>query len=165
MKCELFFSYEKNIDFENIKKHLEGFPEQNQIITDNNNLWDWNNLSSHPNVTWEFIKQHIDLNWNWYLMLFNPNITLEIIESNPSIPWNLNGVLCNPNIKSIDDTNNIEKPKRNAKILGPASIRFIGNPKIFVKKEATLPNGLYLILVALNKKSIVKAYKNNGLLK
>ena len=38
MKCELFFSYEKNIDFENIKKHLEGFPEQNQIITDNYNL-------------------------------------------------------------------------------------------------------------------------------
>jgi len=38
MQCELFFSYEKNIDFEMIRNHLDSIPEPKQIVTNNYKL-------------------------------------------------------------------------------------------------------------------------------
>ena len=36
----------------------------------------------------EMIEKHPDEDWNWNEISSNPNITMEIIENNPENPWN-----------------------------------------------------------------------------
>jgi hypothetical protein len=73
-------------------------------------------LSSNKNITWEFIKKHLDKPWNWYVVSNNHNITWNMIKNiripvkdlcvedhldapdeNIS-PWYAAGVSYNPNI-------------------------------------------------------------------
>jgi hypothetical protein len=28
--------------------------------------WNWNGVSTNPNITWEIIKNNPDINWNWF---------------------------------------------------------------------------------------------------
>lgn len=51
--------------------------------------WDFFQLSSSEDVTWEFIKSHPDFNWNWKRLFSNPNITFEIIKNNSDFQWDL----------------------------------------------------------------------------
>ena len=42
-------------------------------------------LSQNPNITWEFIQKHRDLEWNYSALLNNPNFTWEIIQDNLNV--------------------------------------------------------------------------------
>ena len=35
------------------------------------NPWDWDGISSNPNITWEIIQAHPDKPWNWYEISHN----------------------------------------------------------------------------------------------
>jgi hypothetical protein len=76
--------FEKDIDLlakTNICKKLLN------IINDNpNKKWDWEFISSNPNITWEIIEANLDLPWSWDYISQNPNITMEIIETNLDEP-------------------------------------------------------------------------------
>ena len=70
------------------------------IIKENpNKPWDYDELSSNRNVTWDFIKKNFDRKWNYSALSSNPNITWDIIKANPSLPWSYySGLINNPNI-------------------------------------------------------------------
>ena len=62
----------------------------------------WARISSHPNLTIEFINKHYTRYhkkpFNWNLLSSHPNITMEIIDENPEKPWDWQfGVSNNPN--------------------------------------------------------------------
>ena len=52
-----------------------------------NKPWNWNRLSSNPNITMEFIEKYPDKPWDWNELSRNPNITIEIFEKYPDKPW------------------------------------------------------------------------------
>ena len=54
--------------------------------------WNWDCISSNPNIIMEIIEKYPNKSWNWYSISYNPNITMEIIENNPDKPWNWNGI-------------------------------------------------------------------------
>ena len=58
--------------------------------------WDWNMLSSNPNITWDIVQKNLDKSWNWSSLSININITWDIIKSHPEIRWKF--VSFNPNI-------------------------------------------------------------------
>ena len=37
-------------------------------------------ISKNPNLTMEFIEEHLDYDWDWYGVSKNPNLTVEFIE-------------------------------------------------------------------------------------
>ena len=41
--------------------------------------WNWERLSSHPQITFNQLKKHRDLPWRWFLLSRNPNFTEEWI--------------------------------------------------------------------------------------
>ena len=49
--------------------------------------WDWNGLSSNPNITWDIVEKNPDKPWDWGVLSGNPNITWDIVEKNPDMPW------------------------------------------------------------------------------
>ena len=55
-------------------------------------------LSANPNITPDFIEQHIDKPWNWNMMSINPSITLRFIEQHLDKDWDWNLFVENPNI-------------------------------------------------------------------
>ncbi|RKO94006.1 hypothetical protein BDK51DRAFT_45127 [Blyttiomyces helicus] len=55
------------------------------------------NLSKHPNITIEIIKNNPE-KWNFLSLCHNPNITMEFINSKPRKPWNYKVLSANPNI-------------------------------------------------------------------
>lgn len=70
-----------------------------EFIKENINLpWNWNCISYNPNITWEIIKKNPDKICNWYNISYNPNITWQIIKDNLDKPWNYNNLSKNPNL-------------------------------------------------------------------
>jgi hypothetical protein len=67
-------------------------------------------LSHNKNITWEFIKKHLDKSWNWVQLSLNSNITWDTIKNNKTCPWSPVGVSSNPNITWDIITNNPEFP-------------------------------------------------------
>jgi hypothetical protein len=55
-------------------------------------------LSYNPNLSWEYLQQHMDMRWTWHLISRQPYITCEIIISNPKINWDFYCLSVNPNI-------------------------------------------------------------------
>ena len=57
-------------------------------------------MSSHPNLTFNFVKTHLtpDWEWDWYNLTKNPNITMEDIEKNPECHWDMWSITSNPNL-------------------------------------------------------------------
>ena len=56
----------------------------------------WDALSNNPNVTPEFIEEHIDEPWNWSaLSAFNERLTSEFIEKHIDKPWSFNRLCTN----------------------------------------------------------------------
>jgi hypothetical protein len=52
---------------------LKFFPDQD---------WDYEALSSNPNMTWDFVSNNIDKLWDWYEISKNPRVTTwEIVYS------------------------------------------------------------------------------------
>ena len=68
-------------------------------------IYDYIDLSQHPNITWDIIQDNKDIPWNWKYISLNPNITFEIIQENPSHSWDWHNISKNPNItwKIIQD--------------------------------------------------------------
>jgi hypothetical protein len=60
----------------------------------------------------EFIEANPDKPWDWEYISSNPNITMKIIEANPDKPWNESGIFQNPNNK-LEYKNEIKRIKRN----------------------------------------------------
>ncbi len=52
--------------------------------------WDWYEISSNPNITWDIVCTSFNKIWNWSAISRNPNITWDIIHANPDKPWDWN---------------------------------------------------------------------------
>lgn len=59
-------------------------------------FWDYENLSSNPNITIGFIKQNLSKLWNWTAL--TNNININDILANPSMPWKLDLLAKNPSV-------------------------------------------------------------------
>lgn len=61
-------------------------------------LWDWDGLSTNPNITWEFVKQTTHRPWNYNKLSANPAITWENVCETPEREWSFSMLSTNPNI-------------------------------------------------------------------
>jgi hypothetical protein len=78
---------------------------KDMITDDFLRIMSWNKLSSHPGLTWNFLREHTHYPWDWYQLSKHPNITLEMIHSSwqlIDVNWNWRGIAENPNV-SIKD--------------------------------------------------------------
>lgn len=69
--------------------------EENDQIT-----WNYSDLSSNPNLTWDFIYDKINIGWNFNTLSKNRVITVDIIKTYPEFKrsWNYKQLSLNPNI-------------------------------------------------------------------
>lgn len=84
------------------------------IVKNNMDIpWNWLDISENCNITWHIIKNNLNnnlYNWNWGSISMNQNITWDIVESNPEMPWDYNGLSLNPNITFEIIDANPDKP-------------------------------------------------------
>ena len=72
-----------------------------QYILDNpDKHWNYNQLNSNPNITWEIVQDNPDKHWNYNWLSLNPNITWEIVQANPDKLWNYRNLSLNEMNKS-----------------------------------------------------------------
>jgi hypothetical protein len=55
-------------------------------------------IEYNPNLTWQFILEHPDINWSYEKLSYNPCITLDIICQNPDKDWSYYGLVQNPSL-------------------------------------------------------------------
>ncbi len=55
-------------------------------------------ISGHPNITLDIIKENPDYPWYWRSVTTNPNITWEMIQDHPEFPWEISCYAENPNL-------------------------------------------------------------------
>jgi hypothetical protein len=67
------------------------------ILKYKNKGWDYNSLSCHKNISWNFIIDNSDIHWNRDYVSRNPNVTLYIITGS-NYKFTSNGLSLNPNI-------------------------------------------------------------------
>jgi hypothetical protein len=62
----------------------------------------WNTtLAMNPNLIFEFIQEHLDVDWRWTILSRHKCITLEIIDkynNDPNYHWDIIGISANPNL-------------------------------------------------------------------
>lgn len=60
----------------------------------------WWTLSSHPQLDFEIVKEHLgcEYMWDWNALTMNKNITWDIIQENPTRPWKLQQFSNNENV-------------------------------------------------------------------
>jgi hypothetical protein len=68
-----------------------------------NNL-NWERLSKHPKITFEFILENPEFKWKKKYVSENPNVTWDNVVNNPEYDWDLYGLSKNRNI-TIDIIN------------------------------------------------------------
>jgi hypothetical protein len=73
--------------------------------------WDWgsNGLSTHPNITAQFILDNLHKPWDWGQLSRNPNINMAIVKANPDKNWDWGQLSSNPGITMQDIINNLGK--------------------------------------------------------
>src|SRR3989344_2038442 len=78
--CKEFYQISQNdIRFTNhLLILLRTFPDKQ---------WNWDGISSNPNITWDIITANPDKPWDWYGISLNPSITWNIIITNLDKPW------------------------------------------------------------------------------
>lgn len=70
-----------------------GFPVQlnmdwfSYILKHPKKNWNWEAISSNPNITWEIVQAYPKKKWDYTSLATNPNITWEIIQAHPEMPW------------------------------------------------------------------------------
>lgn len=86
-------------------------PNITQEIINNNPTKNWNYsyMSNNSNITFDFVKQHIDKPWDWRWLSQNPNITWDIIKQNPCYLRDYIYISHNPNLTWEIVHNNIHK--------------------------------------------------------
>lgn len=89
-RFSLFFASNPRLKWTDILDNYETFCNTAGILT--------SEVSLNPNITWEIVQSHPDIQWNWDMLSLNPNITWEIIQQNPNDPWNWELLAKNPNI-------------------------------------------------------------------
>ncbi len=79
------------------------------IVKNNLNLnWSWRHLSMHPNITWKNIEENLHLPWQTKYIWKNPNINWKIIQNINNIYKDYNLISYNPNIThEIVESNNL----------------------------------------------------------
>jgi len=84
-------------------------------------LWDWDNMTDHPNITIELIKKYPNERWSfehikikdlleteddysfitkegWYYISSSEEITMDFVEKHAHLPWDKEGLSANPNM-------------------------------------------------------------------
>lgn len=81
-------------------KILEAFP---------NREWNWNYVSSNPNITMDYIDSHPEFPWDFRWVSMNPNLTLDYFMQNREKPWDLCDMASNPafSLEEIENNTNI----------------------------------------------------------
>jgi hypothetical protein len=51
--------------------------------------WNWDALSSNPNITFDNVLAYPDKPWNWDALSSNPNITFDNVLAYPDKPMGL----------------------------------------------------------------------------
>ena len=64
--------------------------------------WDWHILSNHPNISCNFIDNHLNICWSWYRVSENPNITYEFVCKHYAKTLNWYYIINHSPIKFID---------------------------------------------------------------
>jgi hypothetical protein len=72
--------------------------------------WNWIEVSCHPNITFDIIKDHPEFPWDWYFVSMNPNININHVKENLGLNWKWDLLSCHPNIKISDIINNLDLP-------------------------------------------------------
>lgn len=60
--------------------------------------WDYNHLSSNPNLPCKYVNDNISKPWNMFSVSKNPNITLSDVLMYRNLKWDVFGISANPNI-------------------------------------------------------------------
>lgn len=61
--------------------------------------WDMKMLSKNPNLTTNFLMDHIDWDWDWYHISLHPMITPDFVRANSNtLPFDWFGMMKNPSI-------------------------------------------------------------------
>ena len=60
--------------------------------------WNWNSISSNPNITMDFIEKYPDKPWDWKCIYMNANITMDFIEKYQHKPCNWECISMNKNM-------------------------------------------------------------------
>jgi len=84
--CRLFRDFYAQNHMEYVRKFsnhlltlLKMFPQKD---------WDWKIMSQNINLTWEYVREHLDYDWDWDELSANPMLTWDIIRDNPDLKWN-----------------------------------------------------------------------------
>lgn len=94
---------------------------KDMITDDFLRIMSWSALSSHPGLTWNFLREHTSYAWDWYQLSKHPNITLEMIHSSwqlIDVNWMWAGIAKNPNV-SIEDLERYAPDPRHHLIHSP----------------------------------------------
>lgn len=114
-------SKHQNVTWENIKENLDfnwrwNYVLQNpnitlDIINEVHEIGDWSYiyfwwcLSFNPNLTWEFVQEHIKESWNWKYLSKHKNIKWKDIKENldnKDCEWDIDEIYKNPNLEWKD---------------------------------------------------------------
>lgn len=80
------------------------------IMTYSDFPWDYNELSTNPNLTCKFIKENLNKPWNYKKLSRNNCFTMKDIEENPEIPWDYSEISRNHNLTLEFIERYIDKP-------------------------------------------------------
>lgn len=142
---------------------------QNQALTQKfvemciDRPWNWNVLSSHPCITWNFVQKHSDssgvalpegstgfagLPFDYAEMSRNPNMTWKIIKKNIHKRWRWDHLLANPSVINCDNYEEVMGYfTGKSEIFHKQSVWFCRNPNLtykFFENHWTEWKGLYL---------------------
>jgi hypothetical protein len=65
-------------------------------------------LSLNPNITWDFVCMHPEINWDYISLSSNPNISLNIVIANADKKWDYAALARNISITWDDIQNDSE---------------------------------------------------------
>lgn len=122
--CSKYIAKNKILKNETPKNEIEKYVLyclSNDINISTSNI---KNLSRNPNISWDFVCNHPEIEWSYQELSKNPNISLNIVKANPDKEWHYSLLVENISI-TWDD---IQKDNR----LLQCSSNFSKNPNITI---------------------------------
>lgn len=74
--------------------------------------WNWEYLSSNPNITFGDVYANPDKAWSWHHLSKNSNITFEDVKNHPNKDWDWYELSRNPGITFKDIEKNFKCTKQ-----------------------------------------------------